>query len=97
MAAEIPGSNATPLKSIHEIGSSLGAEGGVESARSEEIVQNGMRKWGSLQLVVYPSRGDLSNDRISSIPNVSKKAAGYPMGGSCARGALLRLSEKYSW
>jgi len=40
---------------------------------------------------------DLSNDRISSIPNVSKKAAGYPMGGSCARGALLRLSEKYSW
>jgi hypothetical protein len=56
MAAEIPGSNATPLKSIHEIGSSLGAEGGVESARAEEIVQNGMRKWGSLQLVVYPSR-----------------------------------------
>ena len=56
MAAEIRGSNATPLKSIHEIGSSLGAEGGVESARLGRIGQNAMRKWGSLQLVVYPSR-----------------------------------------
>jgi hypothetical protein len=44
------------MKSIDEIGSSVEVEGGVESARSEEIVQNGMRKWGSLQLVVYPSR-----------------------------------------
>ena len=39
---------------------------------------------------------DLSHDRVTSIPNVSKKAAGYPMAGSCARGTLLRFSQKYS-